>query len=182
MANLIKWLPSSETDIASYKLERSPTVTGTYTLVTTIAHDLTDPAVFDGTHFFYNDTEGTATDWYRLIAVDTSGLESQPSVPFTVASPPPSTPAETVGLDENYGSVNALQTTDPSGNPLENVQIKVYYKTDYDNSIFTNPVGITLTGSKGEWQTPIFVAPGFDYVLVFEKPGSHGPSVVTLTV
>ena len=182
MANLIKWLPSTESDIASYKIERGPDSLGPFTLIATITHDLTDPTVFDGTHFFYQDNTGTATDWYRLIAVDTSALESQPSVPFTVASPPPSTPAETVGLNHNYGGVNNYQTVDPSNVPLQGVQIRVYFKSDYDANNLNNPVGITLTDSKGLWEAPIFVAPGFDYVIHFEKPGEYGPTVISLTV
>jgi hypothetical protein len=182
MANLIKWLPSTEIDIASYKIERGPAATGPFSYLTTILHDITDTTIFDGTHFFYQDTTGTATDWYRLIAVDTSGLESQPSVPFAVASPPPATPPETVGLTHNYGGVNNLQPVDPSGNPIEGVQIRVYFKTDYDANILNNPIGVTLSDSKGQWGTPIFVAPGFDYVIHFEKPGEFGPSTINLTV
>lgn len=182
MSNTVRWLPSQEDDIDSYRVENAADSAGPWSPLVTITHDLGDPTVFDGTYFYYEHVAGSVSDWYRIIAIDATALESTPSSPFTVTAGPPDPPAETVALNANYGSVNALQPVTPGGDPIENTQVHVYYKTDYDAGNLSSPVGISLTDATGGWQTAIFVAPGFDYVLVFQKPGEYGPSVTTITV
>lgn len=83
MANRVTWLPSTETDIASYRLESSATQTGTYAALATITHDL-QGADYDSAQgvFFYDHAAGGTSTWYRLIAIDAALNESQPSTPF----------------------------------------------------------------------------------------------------
>lgn len=87
-----------------------------------------------------------------------------------------------VGIDENYGGLNHLQPVDLTGNPLENVQIRIFFKTDYDNNNLDSPVGITLSNNDGSWGNTIFVEPGYTYVVHFEKPGEFSPVTTEIVV
>lgn len=100
MANRITWLPSSDPDIYSYRVERSTTELGTYTVLATIVHNLSNPAVYDSAigKFFYIDSTGVSGNWYRLTAIDTFAQESIPST-FQVVLPP--TPVVTSNFTEN---------------------------------------------------------------------------------
>jgi uncharacterized phiE125 gp8 family phage protein len=84
MANRVTWIPSTEADIASYRLESAATEAGPFATLATITHNLADPSVYDTAAgvFFYEDAAGALTTWYRLIAIDSTANESQPSTPF----------------------------------------------------------------------------------------------------
>ena len=45
-----------------------------------------------------------------------------------------------------------------------------------------NGLFITGTDADGKWTSPVWVAAGFAYVLVFEKQGSFGPDVKRLAI
>ena len=69
MAVIVTWPPNPESDIASYDIQRAPASTGTFVDVTSIAHDFAGANYANG-EFFYSDSAGTISDWYRIRAVD----------------------------------------------------------------------------------------------------------------
>lgn len=182
MANLVKWLPNGEADIASYRIERSTAATTGFTSLTTITHNLGDAGVYDGTHFFYNDTGGTNAHYYRLISIDTGANESAPSPSFIPAAAPPAPFAQTVGLNQDYGGTRNLTPVDGDGANIDLCQIRVYTKADYDADIFTTPVGITESNAAGNWVNTIFVSPAVTYTIHFEKANAFNPNTVEVTV
>ena len=129
MANLIKWLPNLESDIKSYDIERSTSSTSGFTLLVNIVHNLSNTAVFNGTHFFYNDTTGTNAHFYRLISIDNANNRSAASAAFQPTSAPPAPFTEGVGINQNYGSINNLLPVDSGGKPIDLVQIRIYKKS-----------------------------------------------------
>ena len=84
----------------------------------------------------------------------------------------------TVQLDEDYGAVDALRYMTPGGSPIENAQIRVYYKADYDAGALSSPVGLSQTNAYGRWANPILVLPGYSYAIQFFKPNDFGPDKV----
>jgi hypothetical protein len=182
MSNQIKWLPNTEADIASYNLETAPdAVTLTFTALATVTHDLNGPE-YDGTHFFYNDVAGINSAWYRIIAVDTGGNLSAPSPAFQPAAAPSAPLPQTVGFNQDYGSVSALMPVDTNGSPIDQCQVRVFYTTDYNNNDLSTPVGTTTTNGLGEWEETIFVSPGFTYTIHFELPSVFSPNSEERTV
>jgi len=83
--NKIQWLPSTDEDIATYTLERAATRAGAYTVIATIVHDLegADYDLVTG-KFFYNDTGGSETSWYRMLATDGADQNSPYTTPFQI--------------------------------------------------------------------------------------------------
>lgn len=103
-----------------------------------------------------------------------------PWAPFDVvlggsatATPPPFD--NTVKIDENFRLPNDLAYVSPAGSPIENAQVRVYLKSDYDAGNLDTPIGFTTTNPFGGWVNPILVKPGFTYIARFEKPKEWGP-------
>jgi hypothetical protein len=91
------------------------------------------------------------------------------------AAPEPPVFTNTVQLDEDYGATDALRYMTPGGSPIENAQIRVYYKSDYDAGTLDTPVGVSKTNAFGRWNNPVLVTPGFTYTVQFFKPNDFGP-------
>lgn len=122
------------------------------------------------------------TYFYRLRVVLLDGTTSDaiPWSPFDVglggsaATPPP--PFEnTVKMNHDYQLPGELTYVTAGGSPIENAQIRVYLKSDYEAGNLATPVGITTTDSGGRWKNAVLVNPGFSYIVRFEKPGEYGP-------
>jgi hypothetical protein len=73
MSNRIAWLPSTDINISYYDVYRGPTITGSWSFLATIPHNLSGANFNDG-FFFYNDAPGVLSDYYRLDAVNTLSL------------------------------------------------------------------------------------------------------------
>lgn len=181
MANTIKWLPNTEGDIASYRVERGSASTGPFSALITVTHDL-GGAAYDGTHFFYNDTTGTNAHWYRLVSIDDGANESPPTAAFKPAAAPPAPPAETVALTHDYGGVDAYKIIDTNGAPVNEAQIRVYTKAAYDANDLSAPVGTTSTDPNGKWQNTITVSPATTYTIYVVKPAIFQANTVEVTV
>jgi len=187
MSVKLTWLPNTETDMASYDWQRAPDAAGepgTWAFLINITHAIPGPN-YDPTsnRFFYDDPDGNLTYWYRIRAIDTNGNESGWGNPFqsSESTTPPPFP-NTVVLDEDYDVTNNLQPTDPDGNPIEDAQIRVFKKIDYDLENYTAVVGVTTSNARGEWLNPITVEAGFTYTVQFFKPGNFGPNTTEVIV
>lgn len=86
----------------------------------------------------------------------------------------------TIAIDQNYGSLDALRYMTPGGSCIDGAQIRVYLKSDYDARKLNCPVGITITKADGRWKDPVLVVPGFTYTVRFEKPNYFGPDTVDI--
>jgi len=86
----------------------------------------------------------------------------------------------TVVVDHDYELSNNLRYVTPGGDPIENAQIRLYYKSDYDAGDFSTPVGVTTTDADGRWVNPIHVYPGFTYTVQFFAPAEYGPDTSTI--
>jgi len=181
MANTIKWLPNTDGDIASYRIERASASAGPFASLVVIVHDL-GGGDYEAPYFLYDDNTGTNAHWYRIVAIDDGANESPPTAAFQPAAEPPAPPAETVGFTHDYGGVNALQPRDVGGAPVNACVVRVYTKADYDNKILNAPVGTTSTDSVGAWLNTVFVSPGKTYTIHFSKTGVFNPATVEVTV
>lgn len=83
----------------------------------------------------------------------------------------------TVKVDHDYQLAGDLAYKSPGGSPIDNAQVRIYYKSDYDAGLLGSPVGVTQTDAKGNWKQPVLVLPGFSYIVQFFKPNEFGPDV-----
>lgn len=143
-----------------------------------------------GVTFLSGDTSSLAVGAYFVQVTLTlaSGIVTQPMewTPVDVGlggstDTTPPTFDNTIKLTDNFPLTDDLRYMTPGGSPIENAQIRVYYKADYDAGRLESPVGITMTNAAGRWVTPILVIPGFDYTVQFFKPNEFGPDVATVT-
>lgn len=88
-----------------------------------------------------------------------------------------------VGVDHNFGSLDALRVLDNVGAGIAGVNIQAYLKTDYDagNRIGNFVKGQATTGSDGRWLSPIALDAA-TYILQFEKVGVYQTNTVQITV
>ncbi len=91
------------------------------------------------------------------------------------AHPEPPVFTNTVQLDEDYGATDALRYMTAGGSPIEDAQIRIYYKSEYDAGVLSTPVGVSKTNAYGRWHNPVLVLPGYNYVVTFFKPNDFGP-------
>lgn len=142
--------------------------------VTFLAGDTTAIAVGA---YFYQVTltlaDGTITQPVEWTPVDIGLGGSGDTTPPTFDN--------TIKLTDNFPLADDMRYMTPGGSPIADAQIRVYYKADYDAGRLESPVGITMTNAAGRWSTPVFVVPGFDYVVQFFKPNEFGPDVTTVT-
>jgi len=94
----------------------------------------------------------------------------------TAVTPPPLFD-NVVKIDHDYQLSDDLTYITPGGSPIENAQIRLYAKADYDAGRLDAPVGTTTTDAGGRWKNAILVAPGYWYVVRYEKPYEFGPDV-----
>lgn len=187
MSVRLTWLPNTEPNMDYYEWQRATDINdepGSWEALINVSHVIPGPN-YDATteRFFYDDTTGDNTNWYRMRALVTSGNTSGWCTPFRASSAisPPTFP-NTVTLDEDYGATNALQPTDEDGVPLDEVQIRIWKKIDFDLQNFEAVVGVTETDETGSWTQPVVVEAGFTYVIQFYKPGSFGPNSTEVIV
>jgi hypothetical protein len=88
----------------------------------------------------------------------------------------------TVKIDHNYGSTDALRYLTSGGSPVADAQVRIYYKTDYDLGNTQTPLAITRTKADGRWENVLYVFPGYTYTIQFLKVNSYGPDKVEITV
>lgn len=91
------------------------------------------------------------------------------------AEVPPPPFDNTTKIDHNYQLPDDLTFLTPGGSPIVGAQIRLYVKADYDAGRLNTPVGTTTTDAAGHWTNPILVAPGYSYIVRFEKPYEWSP-------
>lgn len=116
----------------------------------------------------------------RVTLADGTVSDAIPWSPFDVnlggsAVVPPPPFENTVKMDHNYQLPDEMTYVTQGGSPIENAQIRVYFKNDYIAGDLNNPIGITTTDAGGHWRNAILVNPGFSYIIRFEKLGEYGP-------
>lgn len=97
------------------------------------------------------------------------------------ATPAPPSFEATVKLDHDFPLSGDLAYRTSGGSPIPDAQVRVYLKSQYDAGNLSTPAGVTTTDADGKWVQPVLVAPGFEYVVRFEKPYEFGPDVKTVT-
>lgn len=182
MSVRIAWLPNTDGDVVSYSVERADNPGGTWSVLAVVPHNLTGPAYDpDVNQFFYIDAAGTVTQFYQVTATDAQGTVSAPSATGVPSSPVPVI-TNVAHVDHDYGGIDALRYAAINGTPINNAVIRIYRKIDFDQGLIQHPLAITRTDERGEWVDPIYLTPGYTYVVQFAKETVCGPDHVEIIV
>jgi len=88
-----------------------------------------------------------------------------------------------VAVDHNFGGTDVLRYVDGDGNGIDNADIWIYLKSDYDaGNVSSNYVKAkTNTDVNGRWANPVNLDPAI-YTVYFYKQGEYGPNTQEITV
>ena len=84
-------------------------------------------------------------------------------------------------VDHDTGGADTYTVLDSSSDPVGDVNIKAFLKSEYDASNFILRA-FTTTADDGTWRTPIYLDSGLTYTLLFEKPNVYGPATAEITI
>ena len=70
----------------------------------------------------------------------------------------------------------------PSGPGIPDATIRAFRASEWDAGRREVGEYVVLTDAQGRWKSPLWLEPGLDWVLVFEKAGSFGPDTRRVTV
>lgn len=88
-----------------------------------------------------------------------------------------------IRVTHDYGGQDMLTYQDASGCGVVGATILALTRANYDNGLrdAAHAAAIGSTGADGRWLFALRLDPG-EYVLIFDKTGTYGPDIVTLTV
>jgi hypothetical protein len=87
-----------------------------------------------------------------------------------------------VKIDSEFSNTGNLKYQTSAGVPVENANIRIWFKSDFDTGLTDRPLALTKTDVDGKWVDPVFLETGYTYVVQFQKPGSFGPDNVEIIV
>lgn len=89
----------------------------------------------------------------------------------------------TVPVDHNYGGSDNLSYRTSLNTGIDNAEVNIFNKTDYDAGNRGNQfiVGATRTTTLGRWSRPVMLDPG-TYTIVYFRQGFSGPDTKEVTV
>lgn len=180
MSVLVYWLPPEDLTPTRFELY---VVEAAERFVAAVPHQIPGP-YWENTErrYRYEDTQGTDLSVYRVRSLGPNGELYGDTGPFQPSASRAAGMLARRRLDHDFGGVNALQYVTRSGVGVPQATIRVFKAVDWDQNRRDAPLFITGTDADGKWTSPIWVEPGFTYVLVFEKQGSFGPDVRRLAV
>jgi hypothetical protein len=125
-----------------------------------------------GTYYIYVSRNGYSfADEYSITIYDQN-------LQYTIVGTKLVSPTNIVTINHNYGGEMALAVIDVNGNPIRDVSVTIYEKSDTNMS---NPLGSTITLADGTWREGIQVPVNNEYVVVFQKRGLQNMSVTITT-
>lgn len=131
---------------------------------------------------FYDDETGDASLFYRLIAFDVNNIILDDSGPFAFSPAVAASLPTRTKVDHHYGAVDALRYVAPGGAGVPQARVRIYKQPDYLAGRWELAVATTETADDGRWLAPVYLEPGFTYVVHFSKEGVYGPDTTTVVV
>jgi hypothetical protein len=132
--------------------------------------------------FFYDDPTGTTDSYYQVLSLTGAGIQVQDTGIFQPSSRVGADLSTRVSINHNYGGQDALRFVTESGVGIPDATIRIFREADYAANQTTTPIVVARTLGDGRWDRPVYLEPGFNYVLTFEKPSAFTASPVTITV
>ncbi len=129
----------------------------------------------------YDDAGGEDASVYRVKGFDQEGSLLHDTGPFQMPVNRAAMLRARTRLDHDTGAVDALRYVEAGGQGIAALEIRVYTEVDWLQGRRESPIALSQTGSDGRWLWPVFVEPGFTYVLHVQKNG-RGPVTNSVTL
>lgn len=135
-----------------------------------------------GRRFTFTDPQGDDSTIYRVKAIGPSGELYGDTGPFQPSAVVAARLATRKKVDHDFGVPNALTYQTRSGVGVPDATIRVFRAADWDAGRRTVALFVSETDANGHWRLPVWVEPGLDYVITYEKANAFGPDIARITV
>ena len=183
MANRVYFSPPQYVVPVRYLVLLAASATGVWNTFGYIPHEIPsgnwDAAA---SRFFFDDPSGTDASVYRVKALDSLDQVLADTGPFQPDVAITATLATRAKVDHNFGTIDALQFVTESGAPIPNATIRIFRSPDFDAGLRDVPLFIAETRADGRWVRPVYLEPGMNYTLLFDKPAAFSSQPVVITV
>lgn len=174
------WEPPDELSPTRYDLY---VIGDTETLLASIPHAVPSPYWLGTTRrFTFEDPQGTDATIYRVKAIGPRDEIYGDTGPFQPSAAVAARLATRKRIDHNFGTPDALTYQTAAGVGVPDATIRVFKAVDWDAGRRTVAAYVTETDAVGRWRSAVWVEPGFDWVIVFEKVNAYGPNTARITV
>ena len=85
-------------------------------------------------------------------------------------------------VDHNFEDPDTLRYVTPSNQGIPDATIRLFRASEWDRGRRDVAEYAVLTDANGRWKAPVWLEPGLDWVLIFEKTGEFGPDERRITV
>lgn len=152
-------------------------------LLATIPNNIPSPYWLEHQRrFTFEDPSGTDATIYRVRGFGPAGELYADTGPFQPSAARAATLASRKMLNHDYGAIDALRYVAPNGAGVPDANIRVFLAVEWDAGRRNAAQWISSTDGAGRWKTPVWVEPGQDVYIVFERAGAYGPDGVRVTV
>lgn len=181
MPTRVLWLPPAELTPSRYEI--SLVANGAETFLAAV------PATPSGPHWdslnrrhVYVDDVGTDASIYRVRALGPNRELYGDTGPFQPSTSVAANLASRKLVDHNYGGPDALTYQAANGVGIADAIIRFFRASNWDAGRREVGEYVVETDGLGRWKAPVWLEPGLDWVLTFEKRGEYGPDVRRITV
>ena len=88
----------------------------------------------------------------------------------------------TIMVNHDILTFDNLRYLAPNGDPIDDAEVYIFKKSEYQSDRFDNALGRTSTRPDGRWNDAIPVQAGDTYTVVLFKQGEYGPDVVEIAI
>lgn len=183
MANRIYFQPPQYVTPTRYEITVAPTSTGVWNLYGYVPHEIPGPNWQDPPgRFFFDDQNGTDTTVYRVKAQDGLSNVLADTGPFQPDAAGEALLKARVKVDHNFGAIDALQFVTESGAAIPDAEVRLFRRPDFEAGRRDVPLYVVQTRADGRWTRPVYLEPGMDYTLIFDKPAAYISQATHITV
>lgn len=181
MPTRVVWYPPEELTPTRYEI--TVVADGEETFLAAVGHDVPGPFWESvSRRFSFEDPQGTDQTVYRVRALGPRGELYGDSGPYMPSVSRAASLASRKMISHNYGGPDALAYRTQSDVGIADAQIRFFRATEWDAGRREVGEFVVETDGMGRWRAPVWLEPGLDWVLVFEKRGEYGPDTRQITV
>lgn len=183
MANRVYFSPPQYVVPVRYQVFIAATATSVWNTFGYIPHEIPGPNWDAATsRFFFDDPTGTDATVYRVKALDSLDQVLADTGPFQPDVAITATLAARAKVDHNYGGIDNLRFVTESGASIPDANIRIFRSPDFDAGLRDIPLFIIQTRVDGRWERPVYLEPGMNYTLLFDKPSAYSSEPIVITV
>lgn len=86
-----------------------------------------------------------------------------------------------IRVDHDYPNPGDLKVVDKNGDPIKDVEIRIFTQIQYNTDLRDAWSAETTTDLNGEWVDSVWLPSGTTWVIQFQKVSMYGPTHIEIT-